>query len=1258
MAISYSRIPYNNTPGIGLFYGDKVPESAVNLAYVKTGIPPVPDVITVEDDLINDQEFVGNSITATVRELDLVNTQLIDPLTSDPFIAQTDNVFITTVTSNFQDATGNITPIPLFYMQELRFPISISSLSPSIQAGLANDFVSSINPGSAEAIAIQQDDLKNYQQTNLDTLKSLVDIQTESGNILPVGYLWEVMPGNIDGDNIYLRLYTNFQGTFKQRFVVSWGQYEETLNVHTVFLQHPSAASDIAYLANPVLDNSVSASATGAAASGSSTTTITFSASAAAASAAQSAPVNDSSILNILSSVNYTVAGTNISTTTTNPYFQDTASGYETFPGQASYYATGSSTVAPTTTATQLSLTFGSVNCSFDSNGISSLQVNLLDPSNNLVAQYLISTPTVVSYYNAEAIAGVYTWQIFGIVNDSPGIIAGAGAGPFNYSCSYSGSYAWFTAQGIAYTATTATPTVWSTQSAIAPTSSLNAISLQVTNLNVPSNLFGTTSYQAMIFGPSANGNFIPSNALQTWSFTTPQTLTYFNAGAIAGIYTFTIVASVTPLNTGISSYSPTLTGVLKWFAQLQSVPAGYTTNVGQIVSLSTSQQTIAPISPNSQLSLDLTFITTPSDANGSSAFEIVLVDPNGNAVATYRSITAPQNLVYFNPNAVAGIYTWNLFTYCISNQISAAVYTGTFSANLGWYVPNLSFVPDPTTNRTLGFTFNLGLPNGTVYLTTDNGAQIFLQEPDNLDADSNWYLRMHRGWLNYTDSNSNNYLVGLEPYYTQNFDGYFPLITASQRKADVISTVTVQIENTPIYVDTNYPIDIVVTRQTSQGLQNYWVTRDNLMASGVYQPQSIADIDAARGTVTLADFVLFNGDTVHVSYTYSEYYYVYQGFPDKFGRFIWLDVNPSGGHTWFNIWNIQDEQNVETFTPSISSPSVSGFIGNVPLVVNRSQVVSATSTSVIVSATAAGTTNSPFSAPVLGSATTSITSSASAVPTSTMLPFIGSSEAQILATPTPVVVDTFMSVDSNYTGTARIVGNPTSTSTVNPKSTLGSATSTVNINTGTQSLIGAFTSPTSNKQLAVTINTISYDQPYSLDLWQHTIEPITPVSIPIRADASPNTAAAALSLNLSNCSMNIVGAGQGTVSQYPWNLYDHQHPIVSEPPGILAGPYINVVVQLFNPAGVQVQSWTLSSLTAAQNLSWFSPGAAVGTYTYKVTAVAVGGNTTWTDQNILSAVWYQMVVAFQVLILYMNLTSRKLFLHSKLYLLLITGQH
>jgi hypothetical protein len=547
---------------------------------------------------------------------------------------------------------------------------------------------------------------------------------------------------------------------------------------------------------------------------------------------------------------------------------------------------------------------------------------------------------------------------------------------------------------------------------------------------------------------------------------------------------------------------------------------------------------------------------------------------------------------------------------------------------------------------RTIAFTFAVGTLDGTLYATTDDGPQLFVQQPDGLDGLENWYLRMHRGWLNFTDTNQHTYLVGLEPYYSQNFDGLIPIVSLDRQRASVQSNNTIRLNNTPILVDPNYPLDVIVTRRFAGNGQDVWVTRDNGLSSGLYLPTALRDIDAAKGLVTLADFRLQSGDSVHVSYSYLEYYLVYRGFPDAFGRFVHLDVNPSGGHTWMNLWNIANQAGLKTAADT-SLSTITSSLSNVATLVQHKQTITPGGTATITSSTQASAANVQFSAGVNESQALTLVASSATSDQAETLPLNNASIASIAANPNPILQPQGQTRPYALTGTYSLTATATPVQTLAPKSVSGVAnTSTAQVVATNISTTNRVYTSWTNFTTAVNLTSVPQGSGY-----RHTwlYDPAQVVSATLEVDQLPIDQNSGITMELRNLVQTTTGGTVGIVpSEFPWNMHDHLNGVpIDGYGGNLPGPYFDVFCRLISPgntlspAGYVFAQHEISTLND-QSFNDYSAGLPAyvsaqpqmnytGSYTFSLYPVANSGSSAWDDNLALGNVSWSLAGQYRL---------------------------
>lgn len=136
----------------------------------------------------------------------------------------------------------------------------------------------------------------------------------------------------------------------------------------------------------------------------------------------------------------------------------------------------------------------------------------------------------------------------------------------------------------------------------------------------------------------------------------------------------------------------------------------GYTTDInGAVLSYSTPSTTVAP-SSGTPLSLTLNQLTTPSDANGSSAILVTLTDPNGvvrKTVATTFGL-GPVTFTYNTSVGPSGVWTWKVQgIVATDNEVLGSTYNVAWSGTQSYYIPGVAggavyiLAADGSTQRT-----------------------------------------------------------------------------------------------------------------------------------------------------------------------------------------------------------------------------------------------------------------------------------------------------------------------------------------------------------------------------------------------------------------------------------------------------------------------------------------------------------------------------------------------------------------------------
>jgi hypothetical protein len=141
--------------------------------------------------------------------------------------------------------------------------------------------------------------------------------------------------------------------------------------------------------------------------------------------------------------------------------------------------------------------------------------------------------------------------------------------------------------------------------------------------------------------------------------------------------------------NHGVAAnFACNIAGTSYWYVQVANATTyTYTDNAGATSSVSTNPNTVAPTTSGVQLSLVIDSISVPTDANGSSAYEVQLYDPNGTLVGSWPNLKTTGTVTYSASGAVAGAYTWKAFAYVATdNHTNVSTYAGSMSCHAYWY--------------------------------------------------------------------------------------------------------------------------------------------------------------------------------------------------------------------------------------------------------------------------------------------------------------------------------------------------------------------------------------------------------------------------------------------------------------------------------------------------------------------------------------------------------------------------------------------
>lgn len=401
-------------------------------------------------------------------------------------------------------------------------------------------------------------------------------------------------------------------------------------------------------------------------------------------------------------------------------------------------YQTPAGTLAPTSSATQLS--FDVSGASISSGGNTAQPHVIVQRNSDGVTVkdcgYATSTVTTFTYFDGSAPAGIYNvWYRMEVTT-----LASAGGSLSSTATVNSHYYTSDASTSYSYSAANGPTSSYSTASAVAPTTSATAISLAITSLTTPSNAGGASGLWATLTDPN--------NAVVT-SLQIPSTGTYSysNTSAIAGMYTWKLYAYIkTDNQTASESYTVTAAGSIGWYVASSSSTTTYYENGGQASNYTTPSSTLAPTSATQAITLNLSSVTAPSNSYGSSKVVVYLKNPAGAAVSsglqystdggtTWNNCTALTvasagttnvggfstgaiQYRYYAAGAAAGTYTWVVYPYVVSNSNGTSQYSASWNGTSTWYI--------------------VGPSGGNTYVIASDGVT---QRTATADADINFIL-------------------------------------------------------------------------------------------------------------------------------------------------------------------------------------------------------------------------------------------------------------------------------------------------------------------------------------------------------------------------------------------------------------------------------------------------------------------------------------------------------------------------------------
>jgi hypothetical protein len=324
-----------------------------------------------------------------------------------------------------------------------------------------------------------------------------------------------------------------------------------------------------------------------------------------------------------------------------------------------------------------LAFTVNALSTTTTAQGQSFYQVSLVSPASATLQTWNVAAKQTLTYLNAAAAAGTYTWTV--VATASAGGTAPVGVYPEALNATYSwhqqvtnSSTYYLEADGT----TTTIPFVITNDP---PSASASAVRLTTSAVSTTKDSNGVGSFTVSLLSPA-------SAALQTWTgITGANVLVYSGSAAAAtGTYSWQVTPTASNANTGAGSYPASLTARATYWELDPVNTTFYTAIPGASASYQTSPFTVAPQGSSSQLSATFATLFTSADRGGSSAVLVRLLDPTQAVVSTW-TIAAPTTLTYSASAAISGSYTWTMQGLVTPTNLGTGLYPDQWGATLGY---------------------------------------------------------------------------------------------------------------------------------------------------------------------------------------------------------------------------------------------------------------------------------------------------------------------------------------------------------------------------------------------------------------------------------------------------------------------------------------------------------------------------------------------------------------------------------------------
>lgn len=193
---------------------------------------------------------------------------------------------------------------------------------------------------------------------------------------------------------------------------------------------------------------------------------------------------------------------------------------------------------------------------------------------------------------------------------------------------------------------------------------------------------------------------------------------TYYFQTYQVGVHT--IIVGANPIAStwdGTGTAGTSSNSTTSWTSTVSYSVRDTTGHNGSAVTICTTPgSTVAPVDSAHQLSLNITALSAPSDANGATRIDVQLKNPSGAIVQSWTGVST-GTLTYYTGAATAGAYTWQYTTVVTSttNQ-GTATYAGSITATPSWYQSDAQIYTIYSNNDGAGH----GVPDGELRACSD----------------------------------------------------------------------------------------------------------------------------------------------------------------------------------------------------------------------------------------------------------------------------------------------------------------------------------------------------------------------------------------------------------------------------------------------------------------------------------------------------------------------------------------------------------